>query len=130
MERLLDLLVNNYIGCVPIVDEAGCPTGMVTKRDVVEPMANRTKTADEPPSWWMLAPSTAEEAMLPIAFTLDEHATVAQAAGLMAMEGLHHIPIVTARGRIVGVVSSLDIVVWLARNDGVIPQIRSGRPPE
>jgi CBS domain-containing protein len=58
--------------------------------------------------------------MLPMAFTLDERATVAQAAALMAIEDLHHVPIISARGRLVGVVSSLDIVRWLACNDGVI----------
>jgi CBS domain-containing protein len=120
IDTLVDLLVNNYIGCVPIVDDDGCPIGMITKRDLIEPMANRTSTADESPTWASLAPRTAKEAMLPIALTLDDRATVAQAAALMAAEDLHHVPIISAKGRIVGVVSSLDIVRWLARNDGLV----------
>lgn len=118
---IIDLMVNNYIGCVPVVDEDGCPIGMITKRDLVVPMANCASTADESPTCWELAPHTAEEAMLPLAFTLDERATVAQAAAMMATEDLHHVPIVSANGRLVGLVSSLDIVRWLARNDGVFP---------
>jgi CBS domain-containing protein len=118
---VIDLLVNNYIGCLPVVDDDGCPIGMITKRDLVTPMANLTSDADEAPAWSTLAPRTAEEAMLPLAFTLDERATVARAAALMAAEDLHHVPIVSAKGRLVGLVSSLDIVRWLAQNDGVLP---------
>jgi CBS domain-containing protein len=118
---VIDLVVNNQIGCVPIVDDDGCPIGMITKRDLVAPLANRVDTAEDSPAWWTLAPRTAEEAMLPLAFSLDERATVAQAAAMMAAEDLHHVPIVSARGRLVGLVSSLDVVRWLARNDGVVP---------
>jgi CBS domain-containing protein len=120
IETVIDLFVNQYIGCVPVVDDEGCPLGMLTKRDVVEPMANRVSTADESPCWTSLAPRTADEAMLPLAFSLDDRATVAQAAKLMATEGLHHVPIVSQKGRVIGMVSSLDIVRWLARNDGTI----------
>jgi CBS domain-containing protein len=120
IDAVVDLLVNNHIGCVPVVDEDGCPIGMITKRDLIEPMANRPSTADESPTCKALAPRTAEEAMLPIAFTLDDRATVAQAAALMATEDLHHVPIVSAKGRLIGMVSSLDIVRWLARNDGMV----------
>ncbi len=129
IETVVNLLVNHYIGCVPIVDEDGCPVGMITKRDVVEPMSNRVATADESPTCAALSPRTAEEAMLPLAFTLGEHATVAQAAAMMASEDLHHVPIVSTTGRLVGVVSSLDIVRWLARNDGLVPN-KTARPLE
>ena len=121
IKTVVDLLVNNYIGCVPVVDDDGCPIGMITKHDLVAPMANRVETADESPPWCALAPRTAEEAMLPLAFTLDERATVAQAAALMATEDLHHVPIVSAKGRLIGMVSSLDVVRWLAQNDGLVP---------
>jgi CBS domain-containing protein len=106
LRAVIDMVVKSYLGCVPIVDEDGCPIGMITKRDLVEQSA----VAD-----------TADDAMMPLAFTLDERATVAQAAALMASEGLHHVPIVSAKGRLAGIVSSLDIVRWLARNDGVAP---------
>jgi CBS domain-containing protein len=128
IKSVLDLLVNNHIGCVPIVDDDGCPIGMITKRDLVAPLANRVATAEESPAWWALAPRTAEEAMLPLAFTLDERATVVQAAALMAIEDLHHVPIISAKGRLVGVVSSLDVVRWLARNDGIVPSRTTSAP--
>lgn len=107
LRAVLELVVKSYIGCVPIVDEDNCPVGMITKRDLVEPSSAEMRIA--------------ADAMMPLAFTLDERATVAQAAALMATEGLHHVPIVSMKGRLVGLVSSLDIVRWLARNDGIAP---------
>src|SRR5688572_17527566 len=36
LDAIKDLLVDNHIGCVPIVDERGRPRGIVTKLDLVE----------------------------------------------------------------------------------------------
>lgn len=115
VEEVVDLLVDNYIGCVPVVDKDGAPIGMITKRDLVEPFASRARvrfaTSEQP--------ATASMIMLPIALTIDEHATVLQAAALMDRQRMHHVPVVSSTGRLVGVVSSLDIVRWLVQNDGV-----------
>lgn len=117
---VIDKIVNHHIGCLPVVDEYGWPIGMITKLDLVTPLANRVETANGSPAWCDLAPQTAEEAMLPLALTLERHATIAQAAALMAGEGLHHLPVVGHSGKLVGILSSLDIVRWLARNDGML----------
>ena len=120
IEHVVGLVVREYLGCLPVVDRANHPIGMITKRDLVAQLAcvlgNRTSDSDESPLAGELGPRTAEELMLPLAITLDERATVAQAAALMAHEGFHHLPVVT-NGHVVGMVSSLDIVRWLARND-------------
>ena len=54
---------------------------------------------------------------MPIALTLGPRATVAHAAALMAREAVHHLPIVD-EGRVIGIVSSMDVMRWLAENDG------------
>lgn len=120
INEVIDTIVNHHIGCLPVVDEYGWPIGMITKLDLVTPLANRVETSNGAPKWCDLAPQTAEEAMLPLALTLGHHATVAQAAALMAGEGLHHLPVVSQSGRLIGVLSTLDIVRWLARNDGML----------
>ncbi|MBA3455662.1 MAG: CBS domain-containing protein, partial [Deltaproteobacteria bacterium] len=61
---------------------------------------------------------TARELMVPIAITLGEKASVAQAASLMALEGVHHLPIVDPTGKLVGILSTMDVVRWLATNEG------------
>ena len=111
VEQVIDLLVDKYIGCLPVVDEDGCPIGIITKRDVVEPLASYLKPG--------IRPTTAAEIMLPLVLSLDEHATVLQAAAMMARQGLHHVVVVSPKGRLVGVVSCLDVVRWLAVNDEV-----------
>ena len=54
----------------------------------------------------------------PLAITLNTHATVAHAAAMMAMEDFHHLMVVGNDHALVGVVSTMDVVRWLARNDG------------
>jgi CBS domain-containing protein len=111
---LMDLMVRRHIGCIPVVDDRGHPVGMVTKLDVIEQLV-----AARDPAFDQLARTTAE-LMMPLAITLDEHATVAHTAAMMTVEGVHHVPIVADTGVLIGVVSTMDIVRWLATNDGVM----------
>jgi len=111
------LMIHSHIGCVPVIEEPGRPIGMITKRDLVEQMVGMEGATDAP-SARSLAPRTANELMMPLAITLGEHATIAHAAALMAAEDVHHTPIVDGSGRLIGIVSTMDIVRWLARNDG------------
>lgn len=103
VEALKELLIKNHIGCVPIVDDRGRPKGIVTKLDIVE----RVEPA-----------LTAAEVMMPLAITLNTHATIAHAAAMMAVEDFHHLMVVGTDHVLVGVVSTMDIVRWLAKNDG------------
>ena len=105
--KLAHLMVENHIGCVPVIDEAGQPIGMVTKLDLVEQLLVAQSRSE-----------TAYQLMMPIALTLGPHATVAHAAALMAFEDIHHVPIVGEDGVLIGIISSMDIVRWLAENDG------------
>ncbi len=100
---LKDLLLQNHIGCIPIVDDRGRPKGIVTKLDLVE----RAEPA-----------LTAADVMMPLAITLNTHATIAHAAAMMAVEDFHHLMVVGTDHVLVGVVSTMDVVRWLARNDG------------
>jgi CBS domain-containing protein len=120
---LLDLVIDQNLGCVPIVDAAGVPIGMVTKRDLVEQLASvvhegvLSRLVTRSPR---RSPEIAEDVMLPVVITVDEQVTVARAAAVMAEQAVHHLPIVGTSGAVVGLLSSLDIVRWLARNDGFL----------
>ncbi len=103
---LTELLVHNHIGCLPIVDERGRPKGIVTKLDLVER------------EWPGL---TAGDVMMPLAITLNLNATIAHAAAVMSLEDFHHVMVVDAEGALAGVVSTMDVCRWLARNDGFLP---------
>lgn len=117
-DLLVELLVRKRLGCVPIVNHDGRPVGMVTKLDVIEQLLSTDRGEMDLPTPKQLTPRTARELMMPIAITLGEHATVSHAAALMAAEGIHHLPIVDEAGQLVGILSTMDLVRWLASNDG------------
>ena len=106
-----DLFAQHRIGCIPVVDDQGRPIGVITKSDVVMRLV---LPGHEPPR-------IAAELMLPITIAVNERSTIAQAAALMASENVHHLLVVDLSGRLVGLVTTLDIVRWLARNDGFAP---------
>lgn len=113
-DAVMELMLRHKIGCVPVVDAVGVPIGMITKHDVVEQIV----AAKHPDA---IAPaSVAGRLMMPLALTLKEHATVAHAAAMMALEDVHHVPIVSDAGFLIGVISSMDIVRWLAENDDYV----------
>ena len=105
LDELTDLLMENNIGGAPVVDDDGRPIGVVSRTDLVR---------GHPPGL------TVADVMVPMAFVLPETATLSHAAALMAFEGVHRIPVVSARGCVVGIVSSLDVARWLAQSDGYI----------
>jgi CBS domain-containing protein len=113
IDALVDLMTARRIGCVPIVDRDGAPIGMVTNRDLVDDLLRRR--GDDAPAIF-----EARQLMMPLVFTLEEHATVAHAAAMMAVEDIHHVAVVAETGVLVGIVSSMDIVRWLAANDGLL----------
>ena len=108
VRSVTELFVRQRIGCVPVVDDTGRPVGVITKSDVVQRLAAGAATAQ-----------TAADLMRPITIAINERTTIAHAAGLMAVEGVHHILIVDLDGLLVGIVTTFDIVRWLARNDGM-----------
>ena len=113
VSKLMDLMVEHHIGSIPVVDGDGRPVGMVTKLDVVE-YAIAARDPEGPST------TTVSRMMMPLALTLDVHATVAHVAAMMAIEDVHHVPIVAEDGTLVGVISTMDVVRWLASNDGLV----------
>ena len=102
VDQVTKMMLRDHIGCVPVVDEAGRPIGMITKLDLVETTGR-----------------TATDIMMPLAMTLGDHATLAHAAKLMADEDVHHVPVVDSQRKLVGIVSTMDVVRWLARHDSL-----------
>ena len=102
---LTELLLELHIGGAPVVDDECRPLGVVSRSDLIA-VSDRS--------------ATVASIMMPMAFTLPETASLSRAAALMAFEGVHRIPVVSSDGRVVGIVSSLDIARWLAQNDGYI----------
>jgi regulator of cell morphogenesis and NO signaling len=137
IEALAALLIERGISGVPVVDAAGFPVGVVSKTDLVrEHYADGEAAIPEPLQVkehrgieFMLGASfgaapagrgTVGDIMTPLAFTLYEHSPISQAAALMAFEGVHRVPVVSNDGRVIGVLSALDVMRWLAQHDGYL----------
>jgi CBS domain-containing protein len=100
------LFLDRGLSGAPVVDGEGRPLGMLARSDLL-------RAAMEEPG-----PATAAEMMMPIAYVLDEHDPLARGAALMAAEGVHHLPVVGDFGRVVGMISTLDVTRWLAQQSG------------
>jgi len=131
VEALTTLLLERGFSGTPVVDENGRPIGLVSKTDLVrerrdddgleerEPLCVREGGGVEyelGPEFHAapIARATVADIMMPIVFALPENATVAKAAALMVFEGVHRLPVVSSGGQVVGILSSLDILGWLA----------------
>ena len=128
IEALTALLLDGDIGAVPVVDDDGFPIGMLSKSDLVRDHwenGDTEEATDEVIDGVRVttrSPKTVRDLMMPIAFTLREDDPLSRAAAVMATERVHHLPIVSAEGRVVGMLSSLDFVRWVAAQSGYVDQ--------
>jgi CBS domain-containing protein len=142
VEALARLMIEHGISGVPVVDKRGHAVGVVSKTDLIrlleesvaevgkgEPLAvSRGGVRYElGPGFHLqeLSRATVADVMTPLVFALPDDASVAQAAAMMAYEGVHRVPVVAGEGEVVGLLSSLDVLGWLGRESGyVLPSMR------
>jgi CBS domain-containing protein len=86
----------------PVVDGEGRPIGLVTEADLL-----RARTG-----------AKVSDAMAKVALPVVETASLARAAALMAAERVERLPVVSADGVVVGMISAMDVVAWLAGAGG------------
>jgi CBS domain-containing protein len=146
LEALADLLLERGISGAPVVDEAGRPVGVVSKTDLMRERLMAGDTEEVVATGWHPRrghfqvevgrgfhaeppPASVSEVMTPAALTLSEDAPVAEAAAMMAFEGIHRVPVVASDGRVAGIVTSLDVLRWLAQQEGYLAAGRRGAAP-
>ncbi len=105
LSALRDLLLDRHVSGVPVVDGAGRCVGVVSTADLARAGDHAARVRD---------------VMARLTFVLPDNASISQAAALMALEHVHRIPIITDDGKVAGIVSSIDILGWLGRQDGYI----------
>jgi CBS domain-containing protein len=110
LDALTRLLDDTGFGGVPVVDDHDVLIGMVSQSDLL--------TAASGPR------TTVADIMMPMAFSMNEQVPIGTLAAMMAYEGVHRIPIVDDAGRVVGLVSTLDVVRWVAHVSGrAVPMV-------
>lgn len=111
--QLAELMLARDLSRAPVVDDGGRPIGMVAWSD----LARAGRDA-----------ATVGDVMMPLAFTIAESASLARAAALMAHEGIGRVIVRAADGRIAGMVSSDDVMRWLARQEGYLSSDEPAQP--
>ena len=123
VRELVSLFLDKGISAAPVVDDNGKPIGFVSKTDVVReikegPEAKRPEIDTHVQPWWdadRLSQLKVGEIMTPTLYTFSPATPVADATAAMAFEGIHHLPVVEDSGQLVGMVSALDVLDWIAR---------------
>lgn len=133
-DSLTAMLFSCDLHSVPVVDDVGRPVGVVSRSDLLR---HRREGEAEPPLRLAgpygghgdylgpgfhadVAAELVADVMMCLAFSLPETASLSRAAAVMAYEGVHQIPVVASDGKVVGLISSLDVVRWLAQHDGYL----------
>lgn len=126
VEELCAVLLENSISGAPVVDEAGRLVGIVSTTDVVRDRHERQGTGEVESrprdarrgrlrGFHLHDPGAAvEEVMSRKVVTVTESTSLARAAWLMAHHHVHRLPVLDAQGRVSGLVSSLDVLGWVA----------------
>lgn len=104
VQQLVTLLVDRGFSGVPVIDSTGKPIGVVSRSDLLDDRRD----------------GLVRDIMMPIAFTLPESASLSHASALMAYENIHRVPVIGLDGSVVGIVTSMDIVRWVAEQDGYV----------
>jgi CBS domain-containing protein len=106
VEAVRALLLEHDLDCAPIVDERGGPIGIVTKTDFVRLGPN--------------ARGAVADMMTACVHALPESSSLAHAFALMTLKRLQHVPIVSADGIVVGLLTALDALRWVTEGWGYV----------
>jgi CBS domain-containing protein len=112
-----ELMLEHAISGMPVVDEEGRLAGMLSKTDLVR---HRLAEGDEatvaqlPSGQHLVDGSTVEDVMTRQVLTVCEGASLTEAAKIMVNAGVHRVPVLTAKGALAGLISTSDIVRWVA----------------
>ncbi|HYO53632.1 CBS domain-containing protein [Archangium sp.] len=111
-EELAELFATRKVSGVPVVDEYERLVGVVSRTDLL-------RASDEEENTPVLHPeragATASELMNASPVVVREGTTVPHAAAVMAAANVHRVLVVSPEGTVVGVLSAMDIVRWVAR---------------
>lgn len=123
---ILRLFVAGGIGAAPVVDSRGEAIGVVSKTDVLRAVYDDPSCAGPGVAAELEVERDlpegdsdvrARDLMTPAPLTVPESASVAEAAAIMAREHVHRLFVVGRAGTLAGVVSAMDLVRWLGRDE-------------
>jgi CBS domain-containing protein len=130
VESLVEVLLERDLSRVPVVDNSRRLVGVVSKTDLVSEQQQQADTHERETlrvpfrreiantsgaefRLHLIPGTTVGDVMHKNVLTIPETASVADTAKLMAVHHLHGVPVVSG-GQVVGFVSPLDVLAWVA----------------
>jgi len=115
LQTAAELMLEHAISGMPVVDEQGRLQGMVSKTDLVRHGLTGEEAGMALPSGQhVLDGTTVGDVMTRHVLIVPEGASLAEAAKIMVNAGIHRVPVVSTRGHLAGLISTSDIVRWVA----------------
>jgi CBS-domain-containing membrane protein len=127
--ELVSLFTDMGAHAVPVVDARGQPIGVISKTDVLSELYERrvatrlssgvhAAVPPKAPPGDTNRPSRTGDVMTPLSIVVTEETPLAKAIALIAYKQVHPLPVLDDQGQVAGILSSMDVLRWLARNDG------------
>ena len=120
---IAELMANNIISGVPVIEENGKVTGIISERDFLSGMGVKgAKTmmgiiADCLKNKGCMAISIgaqkAEDIMTSPAITVFENTTISEIAGIFGEKNINRVPVTDSAGNLIGIVSRADLLRYL-----------------
>ncbi|MFC6988356.1 CBS domain-containing protein [Haloplanus sp. GCM10025708] len=105
-------MLENEIGSVVVVDEAGETEGILTTTDFVRIVAERKPKDRTPVSTYMSTDVV----------TVTAQDTAREAADVMIAHGFHHLPVVDETEGLIGMVTTTDLTGYLSDAESPSPE--------
>jgi CBS domain-containing protein len=135
VETLITVLLGRGLDCVAVVDPHHEPLGMVYALDLLrhldagadcgEPAEEALPLDGELRSGfhvYALAHTHATDLMRPVGLTVVETRSIWAAAWQLGAEQATWAPVVSKRGKLVGMLSAVDVLRWIVAASGALPE--------
>jgi len=116
LQEVIEMLVREHIHGIPVVDAEGELVGVVTQQDIFFSSATLGASDGGPSGQAGAGQLKVRDVMTSPAVTVDEGADLETLCLTMYRLRIHRLPVVRD-GRMVGIVSSLDVCALVSRGD-------------
>jgi CBS-domain-containing membrane protein len=128
-KELVELLATRRVSAVPVVDDRRHVLGVVSEADLLlkqeqppRPLARVLSARRRRRERAKAKATVAAELMSQPAITIGTQATLTEAARRLHAEGIKRLPVIDAVGRLVGIVSRVDLLKMFLRSDEELHQ--------
>jgi acetoin utilization protein AcuB len=116
--RVSKILEDHQIRHLPVMRE-GALVGLIRARDVEEALPSRSTALNAQELYYLLSEVKARDVMQPEPFTIRPEQTMELAAAVMLRNRITAMPVVTAEGELVGIISQGDVFKVLIAITGI-----------